>query len=87
MGLEITHNNPPHKLIFYEPTFCIDTNGTACKTYFIDNVILGQDIKVNACVLGFNNGPAGGANFLLIEEDNDHIKGSKFVSIVTTSKA
>ena len=83
IGFNVTHNNPPRKLVFYEPATCIDGNTRASKAYYIlDGIMLGQDIKLNSCVLGFNDRPASGADFLLIEQDGDHsIDGSKFVSI------
>ena len=81
-GLKVTHNNPPKKLAFYDPATCIDDDNKTCKTYYISNVMLGQDIKIDACVLGFNDQPAGGVDFVISGKDQDYkTDGSKFVSV------
>jgi len=81
-GFKVTHNNPPRQLILYDPAVCIDVDGITCRTYFVDNIMLGQDIKINACVLGFQNEPARRADFSLHGKDKNHsIDGSKLVSV------
>ena len=73
IGLPITRNNPPCKLVLYEPATCVDYNRTTCTTYFIKNIMLGQDIKVKACVLGLYDQSAEGADFLVNGMDDQDL--------------
>ena len=50
IGLNVTHNHPPR----HNPATCINTTNTTgnCQDYiFISNIMLGQNIKINACML------------------------------------
>jgi len=83
--LKITHNYPPHHLALYNPATCIDTTNTVnnCIAYAVKNVMLGQSIKINACVLSFHNQPAKVVEFVISGESLYHdLSGSQFVSIV-----
>ena len=45
---------PPNVLEFYDPAICIDNdNDTQCNSYYIQNVMLGSEIKLLACVLDY----------------------------------
>jgi len=82
IGLNVTHNFPPLKLMLNDPTICIDENITDyCTNYLLNNIMLGQDIIIDACVLSvFNQSIA--ADFFINSTNPDHeIDGSKFVSI------
>ena len=81
VGLPVSHNNPPRKLVLYEPALCT-VNSKDCEVYLLKNVMLGQDIKVKACVLGFYDRQTSGLDFLIRGENNEHrIDGSQFVSV------
>ena len=81
IGLQVAHNNPPRELVLYEPATCI-SDDEVCKKYLLNDMMLGQDIKVNACVVGFFDQPAGVVDFLVSGNDDDYsIDGPKFVSI------
>ena len=41
---------PPNLLKFYDPAICID-NDTKCNSYYVENVMLGNEIILPACVL------------------------------------
>ncbi|XP_065914577.1 probable outer membrane protein pmp20 [Dysidea avara] len=84
VGLNVTHNNPPRHLALYNPATCITTTNTTnnCNTYFVDNIMLGQNIKINACVLSFHDQPARGVDFVVSGENHDHNLGrTQFVPI------
>ena len=74
----------PRKLELNDSTVtCIDNdNDTICQTYLTKNIMLGQEIIINASVLDFYNQPAGSTQFVLSNEDQDHhIVGSDNVLI------
>ena len=84
VGLNVTHNNPPRHLALYNPATCITTTNTTnnCNTYFVDNIMLGQNIKINACVLSFHDQPARGVDFVVSGENHNHnLGGTQFVPI------
>ena len=84
VGLNVTHNYPPIHLALYNPATCISTMETVsgCDTYFVNNIMLGQIIKINACVLSFYDQPAGGVNFVVSSESQYHkLDGTRFVQI------
>jgi len=57
-------DTPPEKLEFYKSAICIEnnTNGN-CQTYLTRNIMLGQEIIIDACVLDYYNQPADGTLF------------------------
>ena len=70
---------PPNKLQFYTPATCIDDyNKTECNTYYLKHIMLGEEIKVPACVFNYCNQPSYVTHFLLHGEDNQNyvISGS-----------
>ena len=47
---------PPSKLMLYDPAICIDDdNDSDCGTYYLQNIMFGQDIVVPTCVLDYYN--------------------------------
>ena len=76
-------STPPNELVLYEPATCIDDdNDTSCNTYLVKDIMLGQNIKLGACVLDYYDKPADGAQFLVEGKDEAHnINGSNFISI------
>ena len=56
---------PPNKLEFYNPAICIDNEKTECDTYYVDHVMLGQEINIPACVFDYYDQPADATQFLL----------------------
>ena len=76
-------NTPPKKLEFYNSVTCIEhnTNGD-CQIYRTRNIMLGQEIIIDACVLDYFDQPAGGTLFILDNDDEDHqINGSHFALV------
>ncbi|XP_065895117.1 uncharacterized protein [Dysidea avara] len=64
----------PRKLEFNNSAVtCIDNdNDTICQTYLTRNIMLGQEITINACLWDYYNQPAGSTQFVLSSEDKDH---------------
>ena len=74
----------PSKLILYKPTKCINGNDAKCNTYYIDNIMLGQDIAFDACVLDGYDQPAETTQFSVAGFNQQHhynISGSKYISV------
>ena len=76
-------NTPPKKLEFYNTATCIE-NGTNknCLTYLTRNIMLGQEIIIDACVLDYYDQPVDGTLFIINGEDESHqINGSSYVLV------
>ena len=73
----------PNKLVLYNAAKCIDGNDTDCHTYFMNNVMLGQEISLGACVLDHYDQPTEVAQFSLTGMDHQeyNISGPKYISI------
>ena len=69
---------PPRKLVLGDPAVCIDDdNATNCVTYYVNNIMLGQEIIIDACVLDYYDQPAVETQFMVDGNDEDHnINGS-----------
>ena len=60
---------PPNELKFYHPAICIDVdNDTQCKQYYVQNVMLGKEIAIPACVLDYYNHTVHSAQFKVQNE-------------------
>ena len=79
-------DTPPKILEFYNTTTCIenDTNKN-CQTYLTRNIMLGQEIIIDACVLDYYDQPVDGTLFIINGKNGDHqlINGSSYVLVVT----
>jgi len=80
----------PHKLILHDPARCIHNNdNNDCDSYYIKEIMLGQEVVINGCVLDYyNNLLTSEAQLLNIESDNgDHnINSSENVLVITLLK-
>ena len=75
---------PPNELKFYDPAICIDDdNDTQCNSYYVQNIMLGREIDIRACVLDYYSQPIDSAQFLIHSEMNPRyfISGPKHVVI------
>ena len=61
---------PPNELKFYDPAICIDDNDTQCDSYYVQNIMLGSDIVIPACVLDHYNHSIESTQFLVQRESN-----------------
>ena len=79
-------DTPPKILEFYNTTTCIE-NGTNknCQTYLTRNIMLGEEIIIDACVLDYYDQPVDGTLFIIYSENGEHqlISGSSYVLVVT----
>ena len=74
----------PNELKFYNPAICIDNdNDTQCNSYYVQNIMLGSDIVIPACVLDHYNHSVESAQFLVQSDNNSsyNISGPKHVLI------
>ena len=64
----------PRRLEFNDSVVtCIDNdNDTKCRTYLTKNIMLGQEIIINACVLDYYNQPAESTKLDIRSKDQDH---------------
>ena len=60
----------PNELKLYAPTRCIDTDNEECQVYYIDNIMLGQEIPLDACMYDYYNKEAELAQFLVSAYSN-----------------
>ena len=72
----------PSKLVIYRPAKCINATDSECHAYFISNMMLGQEIVLNGCLLDYYNQPAETAQFLVTGMDQGfNISSSNYISI------
>ena len=60
----------PNELKLYAPTRCIDTDNEECQVYYIDNIMLGQEILLDACMYDYYDKEAAAAQFLVSAYSN-----------------
>ena len=73
----------PNSLKLYHPAKCISNDSTECENYYIDNVMLGQEIKIYVCLLDHYNKPAEASQFKIIGENHQNyfMHSSEYTSI------
>ena len=73
----------PDKLLLHNPAKCISGNETNCDTYYMSNVMLGQDITFDACVLDYYDQPTEAAQFLItgMNHQDYSTTNSKYITI------
>ena len=73
----------PHKLILYNPAKCINGNSTDCDAYYMSNVMLGEKITFDACVLDYYDQPTKATQFLIkgMNHKDYNISGSDYITI------
>ena len=65
---------PPNILEFFDPAICIDNdNDSQCNSYYVQNVMLGSEIIIPACVLDYySNQIIDSTQFLVNNEMNSN---------------
>ena len=73
----------PRKLVLYDPAKCINSDNSDCTKYYISNIMLGQEISFNACVLDYYDQPTELTQFLVIGMNHQdyNMSGSKYISV------
>ena len=73
----------PKILEFNETVKCISNKSAQCEKYYINNIMLGQEIIIYPCLLDHYNNPAGVTQFKIMGENNQNyfLHGSEYASI------
>ena len=77
-------NTPPNVLNFYDPAKCLDMdNDEQCKYYYVQNIMLGSEIILPACVMDYYNRSVDSTQFLVQSEmhSNHFISGPTHILI------
>ena len=73
----------PSKLILRSPTKCINGSDTDCVLYYMNNIMLGQEIIFEACVLDYYDQATEAVEFSVtgMNHEDYHISGSQDISV------
>ena len=73
----------PRKLELYKPAECINNNNMECDSYYVKNIMLGQEILIDACMYDYYDRSTGTEEFLVSSADGQdyYIPGSQYVLI------
>ena len=66
------------------PAKCISNDSNIeCEEYYIENIMLGEELTIHACLLDYYDRPAEVTQFRIISQDhqNYYVHGSQYVSI------
>ena len=79
-NIDIPLATSPNTLVLYNPAKCIDAN---CDNYYMNNIMLGQEITFDACVLDYYSQPTEAIQFSVTGMDHQDytILGQKYISI------
>ena len=74
----------PGMLKLYDPAKCIRNDSVTCEKYYIENIMLGQELTINPCLLDYYNSPAEVTQFRIAGDENYQnyfVQGSEYTSI------
>ena len=73
----------PKILKLYDTAKCISNDSVGCEKYYIDNIMLGQEITIYPCLLDYYNKPAEVTQFRISSENHQNyfVHGSEYTSI------
>ena len=74
----------PRILKLYDPAKCISNDSVTCEKYYIENIMLGQELTINPCLLDYYNSPAEVTQFRIAGDENYQnyfVQGSEYTSI------
>ena len=73
----------PSTLILHYPAKCISNDSVDCDKYYIENIMLGQEIAIPACLLDYCNRLAEPTQFRTVGNDHQNysIYGSPYTSV------
>ena len=82
-NIDIPLATSPNKLILHNPAKCINDDDTDCDTYFMNNIMLGQGITFDACLLDYYDQPTEAMQFSItgMNHQDFTILGQKYISI------
>ena len=72
----------PNTFTLYNPAICINGSKTNCDTYYMNNIMLGQEITFDACVLDYFDQPTEATQFMTtgMSHEDYRISGPTHVS-------
>ena len=73
----------PNLLKLYFPAYCISNDSAGCEQYYINNVMLGQEITIHTCLLDYYHKPAEVTQFKIYGESDQFYStdGSGYTSV------
>ena len=73
----------PRKLELYKPAYCIDYSNVECNSYYVKNIMLGQEILIDACMYDYYDRPISTEEFIVSSADDQdyYIPGSQYILI------
>ena len=73
----------PKVLKLYQPAICIEDEAEECGSYYINNIMLGEEVLVGACMYDYYDRPSNDAQFVVTGSNNRdyYIPGSKDVIV------
>ena len=74
----------PTKLVLNYPAICISGSNSVCDTYFVNNVMLGQQITLSGCVYDYYNQETEAAQFSITGMNNQNYSisnGSEYILV------
>ena len=91
LGVNKQHDNElskhittsPRKLELYKSAVCIDYNDSGCDSYYVKNIMLGQEILIDACMYDYYDRPTQTEEFIVSSADDQdyYIPGSQYILI------
>ena len=80
---EVQLATSPNRLTLYNTAKCINGNDTDCYTYYMNNIMLGQEITLDACLLDYYDQPTEAAQFSItgMNHSDYNISGSEYITI------
>ena len=79
-----THiSTSPSKLVLYSPAYCDENYIRGCDSYYVNNIMLGEEILINTCMYDYYNRPSDPAQFVVsgVFNQDFYIPGSQYVLI------
>ena len=82
-NIDIPLATSPNKLVLYDPAKCINNDDTDCGTFYMNNIMLGQEITFDACLLDYYHQPTEAIQFSItgMNHQDYTILGQKYISI------
>ena len=73
----------PKVLKLYQPAVCIEDEAKECSSYYVNNIMLGEEVLVSACMYDYYDRPSDDARFVVTGSDRQdyYIPGSKDVIV------
>ena len=76
---------PPRLLVLNKPAIptCKNSDTEECNTYYVNNVMLGQEISINACLMDYYDQPAEEVVDFLVSSENKKVTPSSNYMVIS----